>query len=132
MDYLALDYGRKRIGIAGSDSGLIVQPLAIINGEDSQDLLRKTLEKISQYQPKEIIIGLPVDAQGNLTVMAQEVKKFSKAIKKSFINIPIYFTNEILSSFAAEQRSGKTKREHIDDHAAAVILEQYLTQKKGN
>lgn len=134
MRYLAIDYGRKRTGLAICDpTETIASPLAVLSDE------KKLLEKINKLIETEnigaIILGLPLNMDDTVGPQAKAVKKFAKRLKKH-INIPIYFQDERLSSFAAKEKmaeieiSKKAKKERLDAIAAAHILELFLENKK--
>jgi putative Holliday junction resolvase len=132
VKYLALDYGQKRIGLAGSDSGLIAQPLEIISIETNEERLPLISVAINKYMPEEIVIGLPVNSDQSLSPMSMIIEKFADQLKEKFSNIKIRTINEHLSSIEAKNRSSRKAGQPIDDIAAAIILEQYLQQKDKN
>ncbi len=134
MRYLAIDYGRKRTGLAISDpTETIVSPLAVI--KDQKELIIKVQQLIKTEKVGAVVMGLPLNMDGSTGPQAKLVKKFSKQLKK-LTNIPIYFQDERLSSFAAEEEiaeieiAKKAKKEKLDAVAAAHILELFLEKKK--
>lgn len=129
MEYIAIDYGEKKVGLAGSQSGVIVTPLEIIINNNSIQLIQKLFDRINFYQPQQIVIGLPVNKDGQAGSQAQKVKAFGKIIGNNFKDKKIYYTNEFLTSIQAQERSRK-KGVASDDHAAAIILEQFLKTQK--
>lgn len=129
MKYLAIDYGKKRMGVASSDSGLVAKPLAILDVSSEQEILDKIIDLIRIHQPEYLIFGLPVDVNGLETEMALEVKKITALINKNQPTRRIYFVNEFLTSVEASQRSGRPSSEPSDDYAAVIILEQFFSQK---
>jgi len=129
MKYLGIDYGEKRIGLAGSFAGIIVKPLEVVQAKDSVKLFSQLIERVKFHQPENIVIGLPVDSDGNIQSQAKKVQIFAESISMVFPKTKIYFTNEYLSSFEAKTRSTKKTKNPIDDIAAAVILEQFLKEQ---
>jgi putative Holliday junction resolvase len=134
MRYLAIDYGRKRTGLAISDpTETIVSPLDVI--KDEKELCIKVQQLIKTEKIGAIVLGLPLNMDGSIGPQAKTVKKFAKRLKKQ-IKIPVYFQDERLSSFAAEEEiaeiqiAKKAKKEKLDAIAAAHILELYLERKK--
>lgn len=132
MKYLAIDYGKKKMGVASSDSGLVAKPLAILDVGSEQEILDKIIDLIRIHQPEYLIFGLPVDVNGQETEMALEVNKITALIKKDQPTRRIYFVNEFLTSVEASQRSGRPPSEPSDDYAAVIILEQFLGGKSSN
>jgi len=132
VHYIALDFGEKRIGVAGSDSGTVVTPLAIITLQPADDPVKQVASVLMRYDPHKIIIGLPLSQDGEMTDSARRAHVFGEAVQKSFPTCSIHYINEILTTFEARQRAGRKTGEAIDDHAAAVILEQFITEQKKN
>ena len=128
MNYLAIDYGDKRIGLAGSDSGVLAQPLEImqLHTDSDKDTL---LDKItSKYQPETIILGMPVNEDGTFGPQADRVINFKNEITKKYPRIKVVSVNEFLTSFEAKERAGRKIGQPYDDYAALIILEQFLNQ----
>lgn len=134
MRYLAIDYGRKRTGLAISDpTETIVSPLDVV--KDQKELFAKVQQLVKTEKVNAIVLGLPLNMDGSTGPQAKLVKKFANLLKKH-IDIPIYFQDERLSSFAAEEEiaeieiARKAKKEKLDAVAAAHILELFLEKKK--
>jgi putative holliday junction resolvase len=129
MRILALDIGKKRIGVALSTSGIIASEFATFTNDQS------TIEKIEEIVKKEdiekIIVGLPKNMDGTNSEYTYYVLNFEKKIKK-YINIPIIFEDERLTTKDAELKlkamglSADEVKRRIDQFAAKLILEQYL------
>jgi putative Holliday junction resolvase len=126
--YLAIDYGEKRIGLAGSDTGIVITPLEIlsINSESVLDELTRAIQK---YQPEEIIFGLPLRDDGQPTDLSSKVSEFADQLKPLIPEIKIHFVNEFMTSIEAQARTNKKRGEFIDDESAAIILEQFFNEK---
>lgn len=132
MRYLGFDYGQKRIGFAGSDSGSLAQPLGIITVENSLDRFNKVCQIIKQYQPESIIFGLPINNDQSNGPMVDIIRSFINQLEEQFKGIEIRTINEHLTSIEAKKRSKRKAGESIDDIAASVILEQYFGQEARN
>jgi putative Holliday junction resolvase len=136
MRYLAIDYGTKRTGLAVCDpSETIVSPLTVIEGR--KNLIGKILEIITCENIEAIVFGLPLNMDGTTGPQAKRATQFAKELETR-INVPIYFQDERLSSFGAEEKlapaefTRKKKARRLDAIAAAQILEAFLEQKKSN
>jgi putative Holliday junction resolvase len=129
VKYLSIDYGQKRVGLAGSESGIVVEPLQIINLSNSKDNFRTVFDVVSRYKPEEIVVGLPVNEDQTEGQWAKEVRKFVAGLSVEFKDVKVGVENEYLTSVEAKARSGRKVKESIDDYAAAIILEQYLNSK---
>jgi len=133
MRYLAIDYGTKRTGAAICDpSETIVSPLAVIEGQ--KDLLDRIVRIVETENVGAIVLGLPLNMDDSIGPQAKLVFQFAEQLK-SRLSIPIYFQDERLTSFAAEQKSAniessrKKKQKRLDAIAAAAILEAFLERK---
>lgn len=124
--YLAIDYGQRRIGLAGSQSGLIPQPLAIIDRGYASHDNHKIFEAIRGYDPETIVVGLPLNDDGTDSNWTRSVREFIKELETEFSQQKIGIENEYLTSSEAKIRSGRKENEPIDDYSALIILEQYL------
>jgi putative Holliday junction resolvase len=134
MRYLAIDYGTKRTGLAVCDpSETIVSPLTVIEGR--KNLVEKILEIIASENIEAIVFGLPLNMDGTTGPQAKKTEQFAEELKKQ-TSVPVYFQDERLSSFVAEEKlapaefTRKKKAKRLDAIAAAQILEAFLEQKR--
>ena len=137
MRYLAIDYGKKKLGLAVCDKNqTICSPLACITGNNNI-FIDKIIEVIKKEDVDAIVLGLPFNMDGSKGFQAGFVTDFAESLKKK-INIPIYFQDERLSTFAAEEKIASIdlkrakKKKLIDSIAAANILESFLEEKRQN
>ncbi len=136
MKYLAIDYGRKRTGLAVCDPAeTICSPLAVVDG--SKNLIETVCKVITSENIEAVVIGLPYNMDGTKGPQAQVVEKFAAELKKK-ITVDIHFCDERLSSFAAEEKfagvdiKASKKRMPLDAIAAAEILQTFLENKSSN
>jgi putative holliday junction resolvase len=128
---LAIDYGRKRIGLAVSDAmGITAHPLAVLSRTNRRNDLRRLRELCREHSVGRIIVGHPIDMTGELGEMADEASRFAARLKKE-VGLPIELLDERLTSWEAEQslpeaKSARRKGAPIDDLAAAILLREYL------
>lgn len=128
---LAIDYGRRRIGLALSDElRLTAQPHATLERTNRRDDMRRLREIAARHGVKQIVIGHPVRLDGSAGEMAEEVERFAERVEKE-LGLPVELVDERLTSWeAAEARAAakpRSRREHsLDEIAAAVILRDYL------
>ncbi|MEB3307900.1 MAG: Holliday junction resolvase RuvX [Cyanobacteriota bacterium] len=127
---LALDVGRRRIGLAGCDPlGLTVTPLAALaRGTFSADLAQ--LEPLVQRRRVEaLVVGLPLDAAGEFTNQARHCRRYGERLAAA-LRLPLAWVNEHSSSWAAADRHGLggDRSGLLDSAAAALLLEQWLVE----
>lgn len=128
---LAIDYGRRRIGLAVSDElGITAVPAATLVRKNRQEDIRRLREIVRQYKITLIIIGSPLHLAGYTGEMAKEASRFASRIQKE-LGLPVQLRDERLTSWEAEQtlkeNSGrKAKKTYLDSVAAAILLRDFL------
>src|SRR5712692_3769395 len=133
---LAIDYGRRRIGLALSDPlGLTAQPLETLARTNRRGDLRRLGKIVRQHEVQRIVVGHPLNLDGTSSEMAAEATQFAVRIEKQ-LRLPVEMVDERLSSWEAEQMlaaertvSGKRRGGDVDRLAAAVILRDYLERR---
>lgn len=135
---LAVDYGRKRIGLALSDElGLTAQPLGTLLRANRQNDMRRLRETCRSHGVTHIIVGLPLHMTGEAGEMAQESARFAARLGKE-TGIGVELVDERLTSWEAERTLAETKatarrrRRPLDDVAAAILLRDYLERTRGS
>ncbi len=148
---IAVDYGRRRIGLAVADeSGGVARPLATIERKNRREDMRRLREIVTEHGVKHIVVGHPLRLDGTRGEMAEEAERFAERLRKQ-LGLPVELVDERLTSWEAEQALGKkegfTQREqrkhrthrgsakrrkeaYVDAMAAAVILRDYFERKK--
>jgi putative holliday junction resolvase len=134
---LAIDYGRKRIGLALSDElQLTAQPLAIMKRANRREDLRRLRDICRKQGVARILVGHPLHITGAAGEMADEAARFAARLRKE-LGIEVDLVDERLTSWEAAQmiaESGsfnRRKQESLDDVAAAIFLREYLERNRG-
>ena len=129
---LAIDYGRKRIGLALSDElGATAQPFLTIRRTNRRDDMRRLREICAQNQVAHIVVGHPLHMRGEAGEMAEEAARFAGRLTKE-LGIETELLDERLTTWEAKQTMSETKPrsrrnvKSIDAIAAAVLLREYL------
>lgn len=130
---LALDYGKKRIGLALSDElGAGSNPLAILQRTNRAADLRQLREIARKNEVATLVVGLPLHLNGSESEMAAEARVFAARLQKH-LGLPVELFDERLTSWEASQRSSgafrrgkKPSAATRDDVAAAILLRDYL------
>jgi len=127
---LALDVGRKRIGLAGCDPlGLTVTPLpALARGRFPADL-EHLGQLVHQRRAVALVVGLPLDAAGAPTAQALHCRRYGERLARA-LALPLAWVNEHASTWAAAERHGLRgdRSGALDSAAAALLLEQWLAE----
>jgi putative Holliday junction resolvase len=132
---LAIDYGKKNIGLAYCDElGLTVQPLPSLPNAGKKDFHRKLRAAIESMQIQELVIGMPFNMDGSKGDSAINIEGIIASLKGS-IKIPISGVDERLSTVEAlefwREMSPKQQKKYrtVDSLAAAMILERFLREE---
>jgi putative holliday junction resolvase len=133
---LGLDVGKKRIGVAGCDgTGLIATGLTTIERSSFAGVVEELSQWVVERRVQILVIGMPYRMNGEIGKQAQYVQRFAHSVSKA-LDRPVDFVDERLTSFAAEQLmlaqniSPARNKALIDQKAAAIILQQWLDQRR--
>lgn len=131
---MAIDYGRKRVGVAITDPlCTIAQPLMTIRHKSDFDLIKRLKCLAVENDVGLILIGNPLSMKGEPTEMSQEIGRFVKRLKR-LIDIEVKLWDERhVSKYAVNKLKGMglgSKKEVIDRVAASIILEEFLESKR--
>ena len=133
---LAIDYGRKRCGIAVTD------PLKIIANGLETVATHKLMDFLKEYTSREqvelIVIGQPTQLNGQPSESMRYITPFIDRLKKEMPNMPIEMADERFTSSIAHQamidggmkKSDRRDKARVDTIAASIILNDYLQSKQ--
>jgi putative Holliday junction resolvase len=134
---LALDVGEKRIGVAISDElELLASPRGVIRRQSTAQALDAVARTVAEAGAGLVVVGLPISFDGQLHDQARRVQAFAEKLRRR-LEAPVVYADETLSSVRAEEqlRAAGARperiRERLDAAAAAVILQDYLDQRRG-
>lgn len=124
---IGFDFGLKRIGVAiGQTITQTAAPEAIVNSKDGKPDWEHISKLFEKWQPVAIVVGLPLRLDGSEQALTQPARKFGQRLSGRY-HRPVFYIEEQLSSIEAENR--QLKRTHIDDHAAQILLENWLQEQ---
>lgn len=129
---MAIDYGRKRCGVAVTD-----QLKICANGMPtvrSCDLMTFIKDYLSKETVDTFVIGLPKDMQGNPSESMRYITPFVQKLKKEFPTIPVVMWDERFTSTLAHRamieggfkKKDREQKGRADEMAAVLILTSYL------
>ncbi|KND26878.1 Holliday junction resolvase RuvX [Streptomyces acidiscabies] len=134
---LAIDVGDARIGVASCDpDGILATPVETVPGKDVPAARRRLKQLVDEYEPIEIVVGLPRSLKGGEGPAAVKVRGFAEALAKAVDPIPVRLVDERMTTVTAAQglrASGvksKKGRSVIDQAAAVIILQQALESER--
>jgi len=137
MRIMAIDYGKKRTGIAVTDPlQIIAQGLTTVETHMALVFLREYLGK----EPVELIlVGEPRNLDDTPTDATEAALAFVKKLKRHFPQVRVETVDERFSSKMAVRamidmgmkKKDRQKKELIDEIAATLLLQEYLQQRSG-
>ncbi len=135
---LALDYGTKRVGVAGGDSvNRMAFPKGMILNKSRKFLLGEIRELVKKENVDLVLIGLPLamEEDHEENKIMKDVKVFAKLLKRE-LGISVEMFDERLSTFEAESlmvetgKSPSKERGLKDAISAQIILQRFFDTLK--
>jgi putative holliday junction resolvase len=131
--FLAVDYGRKRIGLAIADPlGMIASPAGFITRrEGKRPPITKILARAQELEARGFVVGLPLDGAGDETEWTAEVRALGAEIAKR-TGMPVRFLDERFTTAVALRtmkelgESTRGRKGDVDSLAATVLLQNAL------
>ena len=129
---LAFDFGEARIGVAEGDAEVgTAHPLATVTGEGNDAKFAAIAKLVSEWQPRQLVVGLPAHTDGSEHELTRLCRKFGRRLHGRF-GLPVYWVDERLSSLYAEsllaeaQVFGRKQKAVLDQVAAQAILQGFF------
>jgi putative Holliday junction resolvase len=133
---LALDIGKRRIGVAVSDElGLLARPVQAVRSVSLNVDVQRIADLARELGAEMVVVGDPLHMSGDPSTMSGRARKFGETLQATS-GLHVEYFDERLTSVEAERilrESGvphRKVREQIDAMAASVILQSYLNSKK--
>lgn len=129
---LAIDYGRKRCGIAVTDPlRIIASGLCVVHPDQLMTFLK---DYVATEGVDLFVLGLPFHEDGNPAQLHGEIVQFGTSMQREFPNIPVDYRDERYTSRMASEiirMSGAKKKKRqdkatVDKVSAGLILQDYL------
>ncbi|MDH6312502.1 putative Holliday junction resolvase [Parabacteroides sp. PFB2-10] len=133
---VAIDYGRKRTGLAATDTlQLVANGLTTVPSGELADWLCNYVVR----EPVDLfVVGYPLQMSGEESDNMPYVKAFVTHLQRRIPDIPVVYYDERFTSVMAQQsmRDGglkKKKRQDkalVDEISAVIILQAYMESRK--
>ena len=135
---LAIDYGKKRCGLAVTD------PLKIIANGLGTVSTHELLQYLVAYTSKEavelFVVGLPLQTNGQASENQERVRQFVDKLKKALPQIPVAFYDERFTSKIAHQvmldgglhKKQRQNKALVDEISATIILQSYMESQRNS
>ena len=133
---LAIDFGKKRTGLAVTDMlRITANPLITI---ETKDLLGWLTEYFTRETVDEVVVGHPKQMNGEDSESMQYIRPFVARFKQTFPDKPITYYDERFTSVLAHQamiaggmkKKNRQDKTQVDKLAACIILEGYLDAQR--
>ena len=133
---LAIDYGKKRTGIAVSDTlKLIANGLTTV---PTAELMSFLMDYVSREPVERILVGLPKQMNNEVSENMKRIEPFVNTLRKKMPNIPVEYVDERFTSVLAHRAmldGGLKKKDRqnkalVDEISATIILQDYLESKR--
>lgn len=127
---LALDVGERRVGVA--IAGIVARlPRPFMTLNFDKEIFSAVEQLIKENNVSMIVVGLPRGMSGQETAQTESVKKFAAQLKQ-FVNCPISYQDEALTSRLAEEELSRTRKIYdkasVDSLAATYILDDFIKE----
>mgnify|MGYP004629707993 FL=1 len=133
---LAIDYGKKRTGIAVTDPmQIIANGLTTVPTHTLMDFL---MDYVQKEQVERIIIGHPKQMNNEDSENMKNIVPFMNQLKKKMPQMPVELVDERFTSVLAHQAmltGGLKKKDRqnkalVDEISATIILQSYMESRK--
>ena len=133
---LAIDYGRKRTGVAVSDPlQLIANGLATV---PTHQLLTYILDYVAREPVERILVGLPKQMNNEASESMAYIDPFVRSLKKRLPEMPVEYVDERFTSVLAHRAmldGGLKKKDRqnkalVDEISATIILQSYMENRR--
>lgn len=133
---LALDVGKKRIGLAVSDElGITAQGLETLQRSRIREDLEVLKGIAEHWRVGTLLIGSPVHMSGSESRQSEYTRDFAERLQRQ-LRLPVIFWDERLTSVEAERllRNGgatlEQRKRAVDRMAAILLLDSYLEHQR--
>jgi putative Holliday junction resolvase len=134
---IALDVGEARIGVASCDpDGILATPVETVPGRDVPAALRRIGAIVAEYEPIEVVVGLPRSLKGTEGPAAAKARSFAQSVAKVIAPVGVRLVDERMTTVTATQGlrasgvTAKKGRSVVDQAAAVIILQSALETER--
>lgn len=133
---LAIDYGKKRTGIAVTDTlQLIANGLTTV---PTHELIAFILDYVSKEPVERILVGLPKQMNNEASENMKRIEPFVRSLQKKLPDVPVEYVDERFTSVLAHRAmldAGLKKKDRqnkalVDEISATIILQSYMENRR--
>jgi putative Holliday junction resolvase len=133
---LAVDYGKKRVGLALSDpTRTLASGLPTLVRRPKQPLPEAIRRLVEEHDVSHVLVGLPLGPDGASGQAAREVERFAAALRER-LSVPVTLVDERYSTVRAYEllrergTRAKAAKGQVDRVSAALLLQDWLDARK--
>ena len=135
---LAIDYGKKRTGIAVTDTlQLIANGLTTV---PTHELLAFILDYVSKESVERILVGLPKQMNNEASENMKRIEPFVRSLQKELPDMPVEYVDERFTSVLARRamldaglkKKNRQDKALVDEISATIILQSYLENRRSS
>ena len=127
MRIMAVDYGRKRVGIASTDeSGRFALPRMVLS--NNKDLIKEVVKMSEEDNIDTIVIGESMNLDGIPNPIHKDILEFKSLLEQKGLRVALH--PEVYTSQEASRLQGES--DMLDASAAALILKSYIDSHDNN
>ena len=138
MKIMAVDYGDARTGLAASDrTEFLASPLGVIHEYNFDRCVQQVAYAVEEYQIGKVVVGHPKNMDGSEGDRAKKCELFAEKLR-ALVSVPVVLWDERRTTVTAHQylnetnTRGKKRKDVVDEVAATIILESYLSWRKNH
>lgn len=133
---LAIDYGKKRTGLAVSDElQLIAGGLTTVA---TATLIEYILDYVKREPVERIVVGLPKQMNNTPSENMCRIEPFVNRLRKLLPEMPVEYHDERFTSVLAHQailasgigKMARRNKELVDEVSATIILQSYMESRR--
>lgn len=133
---LAIDYGKKRTGLAVTDElQIIANGLTTVATVDLVDFI---LDYVAKEPVERIVVGMPKQMNNQPSENMGRIRPFVGHLRKLLPEIPVEYHDERFTSVLAHQailasgigKMARRNKELVDEVSATIILQSYMESRR--
>lgn len=126
MKILAIDYGKKRVGLAlGDTEGGLVLPYGVLARTSDEQLIHDIEKVVLAEGVEHIVVGEPITAGGDSSSQANITREFVALLLNSQ-TVPVELVDERFTSQRADVATQAGSSRGRDELAALFLLQDYI------
>ena len=138
MKIMAVDYGDARTGLAACDrTEFLASPLGVIHEYNIERTVQQVAYAVEEYEVGRVVVGHPKNMDGSEGDRAKKCELFAEKLRE-LVDVPVVLWDERRTTVTAHQylnetnTRGKKRKDVVDEVAATIILESYLSWRKNH